>query len=151
MGKDVEPRGKLIGNIGSNLDKFQMMDRVGPVQTIGTAILLNHALVFEKPHSKHPGYGAATAIPQEGKNVLCLVQELSVEQTVRLDGCEKGYTRKPHPVIFPDGTIKEVDIYFADITVPGLKPHSEYLEIVLRGVREVFPNEYLKEVLEAAK
>lgn len=151
MGIDAEPRRRPIASIGSNINHAQMLNRVGEVGTVGTAILRDHILIFDKPDSRHPGYAAANIRPQKGSIVRCLVQELSPEQITRLDTFERNYTRKPHTVELPDGTTKEVDIYVAGITVPGLKPHTEYLDIILKGVREVFPKEYLNEVLQAAE
>jgi gamma-glutamylcyclotransferase len=123
---------------GSNLDEAQMRARCPGAQCVGTAVLPDHALVFDG-HSRLWGGAVANVVPAASARVHGLVYRLEHADLVALDryeGHPHSYTRVVKAVLVHPETVHEVAVYLRPLGkfAVGSPPDSYYY--VLRRAYE---------------
>jgi gamma-glutamylcyclotransferase (GGCT)/AIG2-like uncharacterized protein YtfP len=104
------------------------------------AVLNHHRLVFNKIANANQGFGYANVEeePQfEVLGVLYQIEEAGLEKLDRYEGVNGGhYYRSTVQVVTGDDEPIEAVIYLAhaEKTIPGLKPTSEYLNLLKGGL-----------------
>lgn len=141
-------RRHLYFGYGSNLDTEHMRKRCGG-RFFTIAYLPNYRLAFTLRCWKWPGGWAADVVSSKDSIVWGAVYELSDSQLERLDKSEgldrSAYIREKVTVYRPNGkTLLGVWTYFVKAKGEG-KPAKAYIEILIRGARQIrLPQEYIK-------
>jgi len=131
---------------GSNLLPSRIQQRLGPIVSIGNAILIDHQLNFSKVSSD--ASGKCTIWPFAGQSVYGVVYDLALESKNLLDeieGVGKGY----ESVMYDIAGYGECFAYVAQAPyiANNIAPYEWYKQLVLEGCRfHSFPTEYIKMV-----
>lgn len=131
---------------GSNLLPSRIQQRLGPIVSIGNAILIDHQLNFSKVSID--GSGKCTILPSAGQCVYGVVYDLALEGKNLLDeieGVGKGY----ESVMYDIDGFGECFAYVAQAPYidDSIAPYEWYKQLVLEGCRfHSFPREYIKMV-----
>ena len=131
---------------GSNLLPSRIQQRLGPIVSIGKAILIDHQLNFSK--ISVDGSGKCTILPLPGQHVYGVVYDLTLESKSLLDeieGVGKGYESVIHNI---DG-FGECFAYVAQASYvdDNIAPYEWYKRLVMEGCRfHSFPAKYIKMV-----
>jgi gamma-glutamylcyclotransferase len=135
---------------GSNLWIDQMVARLGPLP-----------LGAEQPRiARLPGYRLAfnmrgengevyANIVRPGEYVLGVIYSCDADALEKLDQFERGYHRQRIVVVGETGETVEAVAYVAEPenVIDGGKPSTEYVQRILRGVRQHgLPEAYLREI-----
>ena len=136
----------LVFTYGPDAVVGRMSDRIVGTRFIGTALLLDHRLVFDKPNVKKKGEGLPNLKPDSGAKVFGLVFEVPANHMELLDGFYGGYGRKAAKVSMK-GEEMDVDTWFARRTAPRLKPSKQTISETKRGMEEnAAPRTFLEEL-----
>ena len=123
-----------------------MSDRIVGTRFIGTALLLDHRLVFDKPNVKKKGEGLPNLKAENGAKVFGLIFEVPAQHMELLDGFYGGYGRKPVKVSMK-GEEMDADTWFARRTAQRLKPSKHTIQETKRGLEEnSAPRAFIEEV-----
>jgi gamma-glutamylcyclotransferase (GGCT)/AIG2-like uncharacterized protein YtfP len=131
---------------GSNLLPKRIEQRVGPLTSIGAAILPNQKINFSKISTD--GSGKCTIVPCRRQNVHGVVYELSLRAKALLDeieGIGKGY----QSVLYKIDGFGECFAYVAEPAYidENIKPYEWYKQLVLQGCQfHRFPKTYIKRI-----
>lgn len=134
---------------GSNLCTARLEERVGPVEVLGTAVLKQHILRFDK--ESRDGSRKANALHTGSENdiVIGVLFKIDVGRKRDLDRAEglgKGYALKEVDVLCGDNIVRAYTYYATDpkSTNENL-PYEWYLELILSGAKEHnLPPEYIE-------
>lgn len=133
---------------GSNMDTKQMQNRLesADLTAFGVAKLKGWRLVFDK--ISRDGTGKANLREDEQGEVWGVVYQVTDEQIEKLDGFEKGYSRKITEVVMDDHDTRLVVItYISEKRDPKLHPSREYLTKIIKGASEhQLPEEYILQI-----
>ena len=131
---------------GSNLLPSRIQQRLGPIVSIGNAILIDHQLNFSKVSID--GSGKCTIWPFAGQSVYGVVYDLALEGKNLLDeieGVGKGY----ESVMYNIDGYGECFAYVAQAAYidDNIAPYEWYKQLVMEGCRfHSFPSEYIRMV-----
>ncbi len=127
----------LVFTYGPETLQRRMYDRIGPSNCLGSAILRDHELVFDKPNVKKKGEGLPNVRPSEGSSVFGLLFDLTPDQVTTYDGFYGGYGREKVSVV-PDGveTPRPATAWVARRRGKNLKPSAATIELTVRGMEE---------------
>ncbi len=124
---------------GSNMAVERLRARVASAVLLGRAVLIGHALRFDKPGSMDGTAkcdAACTGDPAD--RVLGALYSVPADELVVLDRFEgrgHGYERKTVDVVPENGETVRAEIYVATAAHAHLRPLDWYKEHVLRGAR----------------
>ncbi len=93
----------LVFTYGPETLQGRMYDRIGPSKCLGSAILQDFELVFDKPNIKNKAEGLANMRPAKGQSIFGLLFDLDPKQIDLYDGFYGGYGQKKVSVV-PEGT-----------------------------------------------
>jgi|SRR3990167_8649023 len=125
-------------------------ERIGQVVDHGVAVLLGHAIKFNK--KSIDGSGKTNIIGENTSKVFGIIYELTDEQIKLLDKIEAGYKKSTVDTLLEGNTVR-ADTYFAipKKTDNNLLPTRDYLSFLILGAKEHnFPEDYV-EFLEKTK
>lgn len=127
----------LVFTYGPATLQGRMYDRIGPTDFIGTAILRDMRLAFDKPNMKNRQEGLPNIIEATGDSVFGLVFDLSRKQLELLDGFFGGYEQRSLPVEIGEPPVtKKATTWIARRTKSGLKPRAELVALTKAGMEE---------------
>jgi cation transport regulator ChaC len=150
---------------GSNMNRAQMLSRVGNIVEEHNAHLPNFQLRFNK--KVRGGTAGANVQPAPGKTVygvLYKIEENSFRSLDRYEGVPEHY-RRIEIQVTPDGVPDSAtggaappsgqpvpaQVYIASKIEKGLRPSAQYLQAILDGAGEhSFPAAYIGEIKAAA-
>ena len=136
----------LVFTYGPDAVVGRMSDRIVGTKFVGTALLHEHRLVFNKPNVKKKGEGLANLEKAEGAKVFGLVFEVPNPQMELLDGFFGGYGRKTVKVTMK-GEEMDAETWFARRTAPRLKPSKHSIAETKRGLEEnAAPRTFIEEL-----
>jgi hypothetical protein len=136
----------LVFTYGPDAVVGRMSDRIVGTRFAGTALLLDHRLVFNKPNVKKKGEGLANLEKAEGVKVFGLVFEVPAQHMDLLDGFFGGYGRKSVKVSMK-GEEMDVETWIARRTAPRLKPSKHSIAETRRGMEEnAAPRTFIEEL-----
>lgn len=137
---------------GSNMNRAQMLSRVGNIVEEHTAQLPNYELRFNK--KVRGGTAGANIQPASGKNVhgvLYKIEESAMRSLDRYEGVPEHYRRIEVQVTSEGGGTVPAQIYIASRVEKGLRPSAHYLRAILDGAGEhSLPAAYIGEIKSAA-
>ena len=137
---------------GSNMNRAQMLSRVGNILEEHNASLVNYELRFNK--KVRGGTAGANVQPSSGKTVygvLYKIEENSFRSLDRYEGVPEHYRRIEIRVKPDDGEAVPAQVYIASRIEKGLRPAPHYLQLILDGAGEhSFPAAYIGEIKTAA-
>src|SRR5262245_7068979 len=125
----------LVFTYGPDAVVGRMSDRIVGTRFVGTALLHDHRLAFDKPNVKKKGEGLPNLKQEEGAKVFGLVFDVPANQMELLDGFYGGYGRKAIKISMK-GEEKDADSWFARRTAPRLKPSKQTIAETKRGLEE---------------
>ncbi|MCG3174609.1 MAG: hypothetical protein GMKNLPBB_02854 [Myxococcota bacterium] len=120
----------------SFMDPETAAQACGPMLAVGPAALRNWRMVFDSPSRQHPGYGRGGLSAAPGHVMWGVVYALSPEQAAKLDAAEPDHERMRVTVRLKSGAVRECFACRAKTSVPGLKPHPDYVALIVRGARK---------------
>lgn len=127
----------LVFTYGPATVQGRMYDRIGPTDVIGSAVLRDMRLVFDKPNMKNRKEGLPNIQEASGESVFGLVFELNNKQLDMLDGFFGGYEQKTVPVAIGDPPVtRKAVTWVARRTKDGLKARRELIELTKTGMEE---------------
>ena len=134
---------------GSNMAVSRLEARVGPVEVLGAARLVSHALRYHKLGRDGSGKCDAFHTGRDGDCLYGVVFALEVSQLEGLDRFEgRGYRRKEVSVeMLAAGCSSLAETYVAleSAIAPRLKPYDWYHGFVVAGAEaQGLPLEYLE-------
>ena len=151
---------------GSNMNRTQMLSRVGNILEEHNARLPNYELRFNK--KVRGGTAGANVQPAPGKTVygvLYKIEENSFRSLDRYEGVPEHY-RRIEIQVTPDaspaapagdlavptaGKPVSAQVYIASKVQKGLRPSPHYLQAILDGAGEhSLPDTYIGEIKSAA-
>ena len=137
---------------GSNMNRAQMLSRVGNILEEHNAHLPNFQLRFNK--KVRGGTAGANVQPAPGKTVygvLYKIDESSFRSLDRYEGVPEHY-RRIELQVTPDGAGPvPAQVYIASKIEKGLRPSAQYLKAILDGAGEhSLPADYIGEIKTAA-
>ena len=136
----------LVFTYGPDAVVGRMSDRIVGTRFIGTALLLDHRLVFDKPNVKKKGEGLPNLKAEKGAKVFGLVFEVPAQHSELLDGFFGGYGRKGVKISMK-GEEMDADTWFARRTAPRLKPSKQTIAETKRGLEEnAAPRAFIEEL-----
>ncbi len=136
----------LVFTYGPDAVVGRMSDRIVGTRFVGTAILHDHRLVFDKPNVKKKGEGLANVTAQEGGKVFGLVFEVPSNQMELLDGFFGGYGRRAVKISMK-GEEMDADTWVARRTAPRLRPSRQSIAETRRGMEEnAAPRAFIEEL-----
>lgn len=137
---------------GSNMNRSQMLSRVGNILEEHNAHLANYELRFNK--KVRGGTAGANVQPSTGKTVygvLYKIEENSFRSLDRYEGVPEHYRRIEIRVKPDEGEPVPAQVYIASRIEKGLRPAAHYLQLILDGAGEhSFPASYIGEIKTAA-
>ena len=140
----------LVFTYGPATLQGRMYDRIGPTDVIGSAVIADMRLAFDKPNMKNREEGLPNIIAAPGASVFGLVFDLKNKQLEMLDGFYGGYEQKSLPVAIGDPPVMRKAItWVARRTRPGLKPRNETIELTRAGMEENGADQTFIEALNA--
>lgn len=129
---------------GSNMATAQMTCRCPAAVKVGSAVLANHQLVFNRL-SKNRGCGVASILPSPRSEVWGVVYRMTEACFLALDKSEgyvlgrqahhNGYNRHPLSVLMGD-VPTAVETYIAVPTSSPPLPNEAYLTLIRSGAAE---------------
>ena len=127
----------MVFTYGPGTLQGRMYDRIGPTDVIGSAVLKDKRLVFDKPNMKNKEEGLPNVVDAPGDAVFGLVFELKNKQLELLDGFFGGYEQRSVPVQIGDPPVtRKVITWVARRTKAGLKPSAETIDMTRAGMEE---------------
>jgi cation transport regulator ChaC len=144
---------------GSNMNRAQMLSRVGNILEEYNAHLPNFELRFNK--KVRGGTAGANVQPAPGKTVygvLYKIEESAFRSLDRYEGVPEHY-RRIEIQVTPDGGSASLasgqpvpaQVYIASKVMKGLRPSAQYLQAILTGAGEhSLPAAYIGEIKTAA-
>jgi gamma-glutamylcyclotransferase (GGCT)/AIG2-like uncharacterized protein YtfP len=144
---------------GSNMNRAQMLSRVGNIVEERNAHLPNFELRFNK--KVRGGTAGANVQPAPGKTVygvLYKIDESTFRSLDRYEGVPEHY-RRIEIQVTPDGDPDSpkggqpvpAQVYIASKIEKGLRPSPHYLQAILDGAGEhSLPADYIGEIKSAA-
>ncbi len=137
---------------GSNMNRTQMLARVGSIVEEHNAHLPNYELRFNK--KVRGGTAGANVQPASGKTVygvLYKIEENSFRSLDRYEGVPEHYRRIEIQVTPDGGQPVSAQVYIASKIEKGLRPSPHYLQTILDGAGEhSLPAAYIGEIKSAA-
>jgi cation transport regulator ChaC len=137
---------------GSNMNRAQMLARVGNILEEHNASLPNYEVRFNK--KVRGGTAGANIQPSQGKTVhgvLYKVEESAMRSLDRYEGVPDHYRRIEVQVTPEGGQPVPAQIYIASKLEKGLRPSPAYLQAMLDGAGEHnLPASYIGEIKSAA-
>jgi gamma-glutamylcyclotransferase len=137
---------------GSNMNRAQMLSRVGNILEEHNARLPNFELRFNK--KVRGGTAGANVQPSPGKmvyGVLYKIEENSFRSLDRYEGVPEHYRRIEIQVTPDGGNPVPAQVYIASKIEKGLRPSAQYLQAILQGAGEhSLPEDYIGEIKSAA-
>jgi len=137
---------------GSNMNRAQMLSRVGNILEEHNARLPNFQLRFNK--KVRGGTAGANVQPSPGKTVygvLYKIEENSFRSLDRYEGVPEHYRRIEIQVTPDGGNPVPAQVYIASKIEKGLRPSAQYLQAILQGAGEhSLPEDYIGEIKTAA-
>jgi gamma-glutamylcyclotransferase len=137
---------------GSNMNRAQMLSRVGNILEEHTAHLPNYELRFNK--KVRGGTAGANVQPASGKTVrgvLYKIEESGLRSLDRYEGVPEHYRRIEIQVTPDGGQAVPAQVYIASKVEKGLRPSAHYLQAMLEGAGErSLPEAYIGEIKTAA-
>jgi gamma-glutamylcyclotransferase len=137
---------------GSNMNRAQMLSRVGNILEEHNAHLPNFELRFNK--KVRGGTAGANVQPAPGKTVygvLYKIDESTFRSLDRYEGVPEHYRRIEIQVTPDGGSPVGAQVYIASKIEKGLRPSAHYLQAILDGAGErSFPADYIGEIKSAA-
>jgi cation transport regulator ChaC len=131
----------LYFGYGSNLDEVDWNAfcarwdfRGAALQPVTTALLLDHALVFDRYAASRRG-GALNLRSRPGQaaeGVVFRANAAALDALDRKEGAPAHYQRVQRHAVLPDGSVAEVMTYLAP-SQGHHPPHADYLGVVRRG------------------
>jgi cation transport regulator ChaC len=138
---------------GSNMNRAQMLSRVGNIVEEHNASLPNFELRFNK--KVRGGTAGANVQPSPGKTVygvLYKIEENSFRGLDRYEGVPEHYRRIEIQVTPDGGHPVPAQVYIASKIEKGLRPSPHYLQAILDGAGErSLPATYIGEIKSAAR
>jgi cation transport regulator ChaC len=138
---------------GSNMNRAQMLSRVGNIVEEHNASLPNFELRFNK--KVRGGTAGANVQPAPGKTVygvLYKIEENSFRGLDRYEGVPEHYRRIEIQVTPDGGQPVPAQVYIASKVEKGLRPSPHYLQAILDGAGErSLPATYIGEIKSAAR
>jgi len=131
---------------GSNVSDTQMLKRCPSAKKIGIAVLLNHALCFNRKGTYRNG-GVASVSKKENHKVYGVLWELNPSDLQHLDKIEdtNAYHREKYDVYLLDGSVINSNIYISYPEGSHFQPDSDYLNLIIQSSEEAnLPPEYIK-------
>ncbi len=133
---------------GSNMAVERLRARVPSAVLLGRALVVGHALRFDKPGSMDGTAKCDAACTGDAADrVLGALYALPAGELVVLDRFEgrgHGYERKTVDVVTENGETVRAEIYVATAADCRLRPLDWYKEHVLRGARALqLPGDYI--------
>lgn len=127
----------LVFTYGPETLQARMYDRIGPSNCLGSAILRDHELVFDKPNVKNKAEGLANVRAAEGKSVFGLLYDLEPGQIDLYDGFYGGYGKQKVSVV-ADGTEtpRAAIAWVGRRKGKNLKPTAANIEFTVKGMEE---------------
>ena len=137
---------------GSNMNRAQMLSRVGNILEEHNAHLANFELRFNK--KVRGGTAGANVQPAPGKTVygvLYKIDESTFRSLDRYEGVPEHYRRIEIQVTPDGGQAVPAQVYIASKIEKGLRPSAHYLQAILDGAGEhSLPAAYIGEIKSAA-
>jgi len=137
---------------GSNMNRAQMLSRVGNILEEHNAHLPNFQLRFNK--KVRGGTAGANVQPAPGKTVygvLYKIDETTFRSLDRYEGVPEHYRRIEIQVTPDGGSPVPAQVYIASKIEKGLRPSAQYLKAILDGAGEHrLPAAYIGEIKTAA-
>jgi gamma-glutamylcyclotransferase (GGCT)/AIG2-like uncharacterized protein YtfP len=144
---------------GSNMNRAQMLSRVGNIVEEYNAHVPNFELRFNK--KVRGGTAGANVQPAPGKTVygvLYKIDESSFRSLDRYEGVPEHYRRieiqvtpDGGPALTAGGQPVPAQVYIASKIEKGLRPSAQYLQAILNGAGEhSLPAAYIGEIKLAA-
>jgi gamma-glutamylcyclotransferase len=137
---------------GSNMNRAQMLSRVGNILEEHNATLPNFELRFNK--KVRGGTAGANVQPAPGKTVygvLYKIDESTFRSLDRYEGVPEHYRRIEIRVTPDGGQPIPAQVYIASKIEKGLRPSAHYLQAILDGAGEhSLPADYIGEIKSAA-
>ena len=137
---------------GSNMNRAQMLSRVGNIVEEHDASLPNFELRFNK--KVRGGTAGANVQPAPGKTVygvLYKIDESTFRSLDRYEGVPEHYRRIEIQVTPDGGQPVPAQVYIASKIEKGLRPSAHYLQAILDGAGgHSFPAAYIGEIKTAA-
>jgi gamma-glutamylcyclotransferase len=121
---------------GSNLDRSQLIDRVGKVDVLGKGILKDHKLTFDIFSSRWGG-GVADIVQFLGSIVYGAIYILTDEQLKKLDeyeGVPNVYQRFNVRVLTETEDLVDAITYSVVNKQEFIRPSPTYLERIIKGL-----------------
>ena len=118
---------------GSNLNKKQMLERVGEWKNCKRSVLKNYKMVFNVKSRRWNGY-TANIVPDEGSEVVGVVYELDESQIRKMDYFEKG--SKVIDVILEAESGKMNAVTYIWNREGSFEPPERYKETILEGIEQ---------------
>lgn len=128
---------------GSNLKRDRLKQRVGEWKQEQCAVLRNFTLTFAKGYDKHKsGYANIKPSPdRQVEGVVYLITEYQFKKLDTYEGVALGVYRRRPICIEIGGKILPAITYEMNKELCLLSPSSDYLNLVLDGLREHGYNE----------
>lgn len=140
----------LVFTYGPETVQGRMYDRIGPSNCLGSAILRDHELVFDKPNVKNKGEGFPNVRPAEGKQVFGLLFDLTPQQLETYDGFYGGYGKEKLPVVAAGTeTPRPATAWVARRTGKNLRPSQHNIDLTIQGMEENGADEAFIEAVKA--
>jgi gamma-glutamylcyclotransferase len=137
---------------GSNMNRTQMLARVGTIVEEHNGHLPNYELRFNK--KVRGGTAGVNVQPSSGKTVygvLYKIEENSFRSLDRYEGVPDHYRRIEIQVTPDGGQPVPAQVYIASKIEKGLRPSPHYLQLILDGAGEhSLPAAYIGEIKSAA-
>lgn len=127
----------LVFTYGPGTVQGRMYDRIGPTDVIGSAVLKDMRLAFDKPNMKDKQEGLPNVVDAPGAAVFGVVFDLKPKQLDALDGFYGGYEQKSLPVAIGEPpVVRKAITWVARRTKEGLKPRRALIELTREGMEE---------------
>ena len=130
---------------GSNMDSKQMKQRCASAKYVGTGVLKNHEIVFNRKGTYRAG-GVASVENKTGKDVYGVIWRINPIEFDQLDKTEdpKAYRRFSEEIYTLDGKAHNCNVYKA-IPSGSFEPDEEYLILMLEAAKSNdLPDSYIE-------
>lgn len=137
---------------GSNMNEARMLERVGEFTIIGSGVLIDYQLAFNKMAHGKIGEGYANVMTSPRDLVEGVVYQFDeIRKLDKPEGYPIHYDRKLMAISI-DGGFVEAWVYFARPSriSEGLMPSKSYLEHILLG-KEYLSEAYFQKLVEINK
>ena len=138
---------------GSNMNTKQMLQRTPTAIRVGTALLPDHRLAFNRLGTTRTG-GVASIVYSPGQLVYGVVWRLSFNDLDELDKAEDvplAYTRRTAGLRLLEGGAELTCSIYEAIPQGNFAPDLAYLKIIVEGASEAnLPVDYIKHLIQIA-